>query len=192
VLEAVLPGATHDGIARARDFPSAYQLRTAVAVLGNGNRVVSSVAIPLCLWIIIRHHKDVGEAMWTSVEAVGDRDTTCAIIGGIMALLQPACGLPVAWIELRAALRFDVDRDKSVHAIEIGVDEVRQLDWHTLPQDSTGHTAPPSEAPLVSERYGYPRLHHLVLLPLPVRCQSEPQRHVFLSDDGERRHLHQS
>jgi len=110
VLEAVPPGATYDGIARARDLPAAYQLLTAVAALGNGTRVVSSDTVPLCLWIIARHPDDIVEALWTAVAAEGDRDTTCAIIAGVMAGLGHAAQPPSPWLEMREPLHFDSDR----------------------------------------------------------------------------------
>jgi ADP-ribosylglycohydrolase len=37
---------------------------------------------------------DFEEAMWTTVAGLGDRDTTCAIVGGIVALRVGEAGLP--------------------------------------------------------------------------------------------------
>jgi hypothetical protein len=39
--------------------------------------------------------------MWTAVAGLGDRDTTCAIAGGIVALRAP---VPAAWLEAREPL----------------------------------------------------------------------------------------
>lgn len=41
--------------------------------------------------------------MWATVSGVGDRDTTCAITGGIVALSAPAT-VPAAWREAREPL----------------------------------------------------------------------------------------
>jgi ADP-ribosylglycohydrolase len=37
------------------------------------------------------------EALWHTVSALGDRDTTCAIVGGIMSLIQGEEGIPDDW-----------------------------------------------------------------------------------------------
>ena len=36
--------------------------------------------MPLCLWIASRHPNDFQEALWETVTAMGDIDTTCAIV----------------------------------------------------------------------------------------------------------------
>jgi len=88
-----------------------YDLRTAVACLGNGSRIVADDTVPICLWFIARHPEEFVSAMWDAVEAEGDRDTTCAIIGGILACRPGGdTGAPADWIQRRVPLQFDVDR----------------------------------------------------------------------------------
>ena len=95
-------GATRDGIARAIDLPASCDVRGAVSALGNGFQVISFDTVPLALWCAARHMDDYEEALWTTVSALGDRDTTCAIVGGIVAL---AVGhVPEAWRLAREAL----------------------------------------------------------------------------------------
>ncbi len=92
-------GATSDGIAKAIDLPLSYDVRTAVAALGNGSLVISSDTVPLSLWCAARHMTDYEEALWTTASALGDRDTTCAIVGGIVALSTER--VPETWLAAR-------------------------------------------------------------------------------------------
>lgn len=42
--------------------------------------------------------------MWTTVSGLGDRDTTCAIVGGILALRSGAGPIPRDWLAAREPL----------------------------------------------------------------------------------------
>lgn len=99
IHERTPPGATSDGIAKAIDLPLSYDVRTAVAALGNGSLVISSDTVPLSLWCAARHLADYEAALWTTASALGDRDTTCAIVGGIVALATG--GVPAEWLAAR-------------------------------------------------------------------------------------------
>lgn len=99
VHERTPRGPTCDGIAKALDLPLSYDVRTAVAALGNGSLVISSDTVPLSLWCAARHMADYEEALWTTASALGDRDTTCAIVGGIVALATER--VPEAWLAAR-------------------------------------------------------------------------------------------
>jgi ADP-ribosylglycohydrolase len=41
---------------------------------------------------------------WTTVSVLGDRDTTCAIVGGIVACSVGEAGIPAAWLQARKPL----------------------------------------------------------------------------------------
>jgi len=45
--------------------------------------------------------------MWLTVEGLGDRDTTCAIVGGIVALSCREETLPAEWLVARETLAFE-------------------------------------------------------------------------------------
>ncbi|MCP4245443.1 MAG: ADP-ribosylglycohydrolase family protein, partial [bacterium] len=47
---------------------------------------------------------DYVEAMWATVAAGGDRDTTCAIVGGIVACRVDADAIPESWRQAREPL----------------------------------------------------------------------------------------
>ena len=44
------------------------------------------------------------EALWRTVSGLGDRDTTCAIVGGILALGVGEKGTTGAWVRAREKL----------------------------------------------------------------------------------------
>jgi ADP-ribosylglycohydrolase len=97
-------GDTRDGIAKALTIPFDYAPASAAAALGNGSRVISSDTVPFSLWCAARHVDDYESAMWTTVSALGDRDTTCAIVGSIVVMSAGWDSIPAAWLEAREAL----------------------------------------------------------------------------------------
>lgn len=58
----------------------------AVSVLGNGMMLTAQDTVPFCLWCAAHFYESIEEALWTAVSALGDRDTICAIVGGMVSL----------------------------------------------------------------------------------------------------------
>lgn len=85
-------------------FPLNHSVEAAVNLLGNGSRIISPDTVPLCLWCAARHIDSYEEALWTTVSALGDRDTTCAIVGGIVSLNTGIDGIPQPWRTARESL----------------------------------------------------------------------------------------
>lgn len=67
-----------------------------VSVLGNGMNLTAQDTVPFCLWCVAHYYTSMEEALWTAVSALGDRDTICAIVGGIVSLF--ADGVPQQWL----------------------------------------------------------------------------------------------
>jgi ADP-ribosylglycohydrolase len=103
VLKHTPDSETRAGIAKASRLPLDYDVRTAVWALGNGTKVISQDTVPFCIWSAARHLRDFEEAMWSTVSGLGDRDTTCAIVGGIIAA-DPSVVIPPEWLEARESL----------------------------------------------------------------------------------------
>ncbi len=104
VFDVTGVGATRDGLSKALGLPLDYSIETAVSVLGNGHELAAFDTVPLSLWCVARHITDYSEALWTTVSALGDRDTTCAIVGGLVALNVGASGIPSDWLVSRESL----------------------------------------------------------------------------------------
>ncbi len=104
VLEYTPESRTRDAIATASTLALTTDIATAARILGNGSRVISEDTVPLCLWCVARHPRDYVEAMWTTVAGGGDRDTTCAIVGGIIACIIGSEAIPETWLQAREPL----------------------------------------------------------------------------------------
>ncbi|MBL8741074.1 MAG: ADP-ribosylglycohydrolase family protein [Myxococcales bacterium] len=106
VIDAVPAGYTRDAIVEALAVPSTADIVTAAKALGNGSGVTAPDTVPLCLWVAA-YATDFSEAMWTTVGALGDRDTTCAIVGGILAPRLGRAALPPRWLNARETFVLD-------------------------------------------------------------------------------------
>jgi ADP-ribosylglycohydrolase len=104
-LEATLAfvpaGETRNRLEAARDIPE-DRFAEAVRVLGTGRRVSSQDTVPFCVWCAGWCADDFEKALWRTAAGDGDCDTTCAIVGGIVALSSR--GVPRGWVERREPL----------------------------------------------------------------------------------------
>jgi ADP-ribosylglycohydrolase len=109
-LHAVLPfvpaSLVQSGIEQAIDIPPAAHDR-AIQQLGTGQGISAQDTVPYCLWCVAHHLDDYESAIWVTVAGLGDRDTTCAIVGGIVAL--SAGQVPLKWVQLREPLPLGID-----------------------------------------------------------------------------------
>lgn len=97
-------GMTRDGLIRAFTLLERDDPAEAASILGNGSSVVSYDTVPFCLWSAAKHLDSFEEAIWATVAGLGDRDTTCAIVGGIVSLAVGRQGIPAAWVAAREPL----------------------------------------------------------------------------------------
>jgi ADP-ribosylglycohydrolase len=100
VADHIPASRTRDGIVRAAGIEAA-EVERARSVLGTGIQVAAFDTVPYCLWVVAYHATDFVTALWTTVAGLGDRDTTCAIVGGIIA---PGVGVPQDWRHRRESL----------------------------------------------------------------------------------------
>jgi ADP-ribosylglycohydrolase len=107
-LEQILPhvpeSVVRERIRHARNLAPESSMRLAVAALGNGSGISAQDTVPFALWCAAQHLGNYEEAMWLTVSGLGDRDTTCAIAGGIVALSASASSLPAEWLACREPL----------------------------------------------------------------------------------------
>jgi ADP-ribosylglycohydrolase len=71
---------------------------TVAAVLGCGRRTSAHDTVPFTLWAAARHLGNYEQAFWSTAQAGGDVDTTCAIVGGIVATRADGAP-PQEWLE---------------------------------------------------------------------------------------------
>ena len=101
-LEAVLThvpeGMTRSRIESAMRIP-ANAVLDAMRILGSGEKVSAQDTVPFCLWSAAHHLDNYEAALWNTAKGLGDVDTTCAIVGGIVALSAPE--IPETWLKRR-------------------------------------------------------------------------------------------
>lgn len=103
VVERTPAGETRVGLARARRMLGAEPI-TVAAEVGNGSRVLASDTIPFAVWCAASHLGDYAAALWACASVGGDIDTTCAMVGGIVAGAVGLAGIPAAWHAAREPL----------------------------------------------------------------------------------------
>ncbi|WP_309707120.1 ADP-ribosylglycohydrolase family protein [Armatimonas sp.] len=103
-LEAIVPhvpdSLVRAGIVKAIRLEARHVI-TAVAALGNGTGISCQDTVPFCLWCAGTHLDSYEEALWLTVAGLGDRDTTCAIVGGIVSV---RASIPAEWLAAREPL----------------------------------------------------------------------------------------
>jgi ADP-ribosylglycohydrolase len=100
-LESVLPlipeSEVRRGIEEALRMEPDTTAQVAGALLGNGSKVTAIDTVPFVLWSAGSFMNDFEEAMWQTVSALGDMDTTCAMVGGIVVMRTGIAGIPQGW-----------------------------------------------------------------------------------------------
>jgi len=104
VLEHVPVSDVAKGLRNARDLPPGTSIELAVSTLGNGYNVTAQDTVPFALWCAARQIDNYEEAFWLTVAGLGDRDTTCAIVGGVVASYVGRQGIPEEWLRSRERL----------------------------------------------------------------------------------------
>ena len=74
------------------------------AKVGSGDGIAAHDTVPFCLWCATQFVDSFEEALWHTVAGLGDRDTTCAIVGGIVGARVGVAGIPAQWRERRESL----------------------------------------------------------------------------------------
>lgn len=102
VIDQTPAGSVRRRLMRARDLgPEAPPLAAAVH-LGNGSEVTCEDTVPFVIWSAARNLASFETALWDTVRARGDMDTTCAMVGGILA--AGGVAPPPAWLAAREPL----------------------------------------------------------------------------------------
>lgn len=97
-VASLLPASDVTGrIRKARRLSGNASHAFAVSVLGNGTGLSAQDTVPYALWCVAHHLGDFEAALWHTVRGLGDRDTTCAIVGSIVACRTGTEGIPAAW-----------------------------------------------------------------------------------------------
>lgn len=99
VIALVPPSAVRAGLTVARDLPAETSAEAAAERLGSGSDVSCQDTVPFAVWCATGPHASFEEAIWFTLSGLGDCDTTCAIVGGIVALRTGVESIPERWRE---------------------------------------------------------------------------------------------
>ena len=104
VIDAMPDSEVRSGLRRAQEIRGVKSRAHAAAVLGNGTAMAAQDTVPYALWCAAVMIEDYENALWLALSAGGDRDTLCAITGGVVACRVGHAGIPLTWREAREPL----------------------------------------------------------------------------------------
>ena len=90
-------GKTREGIERARALPANITAENAAKSLGCGFQVSAQDTVPFVIWSACKHLHNFERAFQETAVVGGDVDTTCAMVGGIVAAYTGRAGIPELW-----------------------------------------------------------------------------------------------
>lgn len=102
-IELVLPyipeSKVREGVVKATQLPAGTPIRKIILEIGNGTRVTAQDTVPYVLWCAAQHLESYEEAIWLTASGLGDVDTNCAMVGGIVAGYTGTNGIPAEWLQ---------------------------------------------------------------------------------------------
>lgn len=114
-LDLILPHIPESEVRRrvlaARDMAD-EPVQDVADFLGSGFEVSAQDTVPFCLWCAGQHVEHWEETLWLTVAGLGDRDTTCAIVGGIVTMYGGVDKIPPLWLQAREPLPTWAIQDK--------------------------------------------------------------------------------
>jgi ADP-ribosylglycohydrolase len=98
-VAAALPGSdTKSKIIKSIAVPYDYNIESVEVILGNGTKIIAQDTVPFAVWCAANNLHDFEEALWKAVSILGDRDTICAIVGGITIMSTDEDKVPKEWL----------------------------------------------------------------------------------------------
>jgi len=104
VVKGVPDSMTRRGILKAQEIPPLATPSDAANILGSGQQITTQDTVPFVIWCAAHFLEDYENALWNTVSGFGDMDTTCAMVGGIVALYTGLEGIPKQWLTQREPL----------------------------------------------------------------------------------------
>jgi len=104
ILPHIPDGDVKVNIQQAHDLPDGMPVVDVVNAIGNGSQISSPDTMPFVLWSAGEKLDDYENAIWQTMEGGGDVDTTCAMVGGIVAARAGEGGVSQEWHDNREPL----------------------------------------------------------------------------------------
>lgn len=103
LLEHVPPSVVRDKLVLARDKDT-DDAREVARELGSGYDISAQDTVPFAIWCAATWLDNYEEALWQALSGLGDTDTVCAIVGGIVVNFTGVEGIPDTWLQKREPL----------------------------------------------------------------------------------------
>ncbi len=97
VIEYLPASDTTSKINKSLSIPYSYTTETLKSILGNGVKIMAVDTVPFAIWCAAHNYSHFENALWKAVSVLGDRDTICAIVGGIVMMSSPDITIPTDW-----------------------------------------------------------------------------------------------
>lgn len=99
IVEELPDTDTKAKIKKSTTIPYSYNIETVKSILGNGSKIMVQDTVPFSIWCSANNLTNFEEAIWKAVSILGDRDTICAIVGGITIMSTDENRVPKEWLE---------------------------------------------------------------------------------------------
>ena len=104
---------TKSKIKKSLSVPYHYNIETVKTILGNGTKIMVQDTVPFSIWCSAYNLTNFEEAIWKAVSVLGDRDTICAIVGGITIMSTEKNNIPKFWFDSVENFETSVFRTKN-------------------------------------------------------------------------------
>ncbi|MCM8540568.1 MAG: ADP-ribosylglycohydrolase family protein [Lentisphaeraceae bacterium] len=95
------PSRTLDKMKRSLNLTDKNNPKLAALKLGNGDTILTQDTVPFVIWAAAQYLDNFENALWQTVSVLGDRDTTCAMVGGIISAYKGENCIPNEWLDYR-------------------------------------------------------------------------------------------
>ena len=103
---------TKSKIKKSLAVPYSYHIETVKTILGNGSKIMVQDTVPFSIWCAAHNLGNFKEGLWKAVSILGDRDTICAIVGGIITMSTDKNEIPNEWMQSVEDFETSVFRNK--------------------------------------------------------------------------------
>lgn len=104
VLPYIPDSEVKQGCIKAHDLPENLSVVDVVEKIGNGQKISAQDSVPFVLYNAGNYLDHYVDAFWHTASGGGDVDTTCAMVGGIVALYAGEDSIPADWRRKREPL----------------------------------------------------------------------------------------
>ncbi len=97
ILNELPDSDTKSKVLKSKSVSYNYQIESVKSILGNGTNMTSQDTVPFAIWCTAYNLENFEEGLWKAVSILGDRDTICAMVGGMLIMSSRKANIPSIW-----------------------------------------------------------------------------------------------